>query len=146
MKEFRIILREFIDDDTRKRSVEEIAMDMGFKNRNILNSWMRGENIPRLYNAVRLANYYGCSLDYLFGRSQDFGKPPFKDIAPFVTQLRKMLKFKQIKQVTLMNDLNLTHGHLYNWFKPNANPIMDSIIRLADYFGVSLDFLVGREN
>ena len=51
------------------------------------------------------------------------------------------LNGKSIRQIE--NDLKITHGNIKKWQK--STPSIDSVVRMADYFGVSIDTLLGRE-
>ena len=35
----------------------------------LVRMWRLGKNIPSLANAVKIADFFNCSLDFLFGRS-----------------------------------------------------------------------------
>ena len=51
------------------------------------------------------------------------------------------LNRKNIRQIE--EELKITHGNLKKWQK--STPSIDSVVRMADYFGVSIDTLLGRE-
>ena len=42
-------------------------------------------------------------------------------------------------------ELNLTNGNISHWRAGRSKPSLDAVIKLADYFNVSIDYLVGRE-
>lgn len=63
LKEFR---------ESLKLSQEELADKIGTSQRNI-GRWENGENQPGYSQLVLLADFFGCSLDYLVGRSDEFG-------------------------------------------------------------------------
>lgn len=143
MEKHSKIIKEFIDN--QNLTDQELAKVMGLKYRNVFYEWENG-GYPRLKNAIVFANYFNCSLDYLFGRiDYDYDVKNFKDCPPFDKQLRKVLKEKGVSQQKLMRDTNIKNGHLYNWFNKKVEPKMDTLIILADHLGVSLDYLVGRE-
>lgn len=50
-----------------------------------------------------------------------------------------------ITQKKLAEDLHMSAGNLCDWEKGRTEPDIDKIIRLADYFDVSVDDLLGRE-
>ncbi|MBQ5930156.1 MAG: helix-turn-helix transcriptional regulator, partial [Clostridia bacterium] len=61
----------------------------------------------------------------------------------FSEQLRTILKLHGISQGKLMQDLNISASALYKWLT-GAGPRTDTLKKLADYFGCSVDFLIGR--
>ena len=39
--------------------------------RDVVSNWESGATTPRMEIAIRLADTFGCSLDYLFGRTDE---------------------------------------------------------------------------
>ena len=50
-----------------------------------------------------------------------------------------------LTQKKLAEELNISAGNLCDWEKGRTEPDIEKLIKLADYFDVSLDALVGRE-
>ena len=46
----------------------------------------------------------------------------------------------------LAKAIGVNHQNIYRWESGKAKPSLEMCIKLADYFGVSLDELVGRNN
>ena len=62
----------------------------------------------------------------------------------FSERLKALRQEKNITQRALANHLNITDT-AYGFYEQGKNyPNMDILIKLADYFEVSLDYLVGR--
>lgn len=53
---------------------------------------------------------------------------------------------KKLTQRQIAKILNISQGTYNNWENGNTEPSIEQIIRLADYFDVSTDFLLGRTN
>ena len=51
-----------------------------------------------------------------------------------------------LTQVELAKDLNVTKQCVSNWENNNIQPSVDMLIKLAKYFSVSCDYLLGIEN
>ena len=66
----------------------------------------------------------------------------------FSKRLKDLREEKGLSQSQLANELNgkITHEALHYWEKGLRIPSLTSCIILADYFGVTLDYLAGREN
>ncbi len=60
--------------------------------------------------------------------------------------IKLLCKEKNIPISLLLNDCSLSKSFIYDIEKRNMSPSIDKIIRIADYFNVSLDYLVGRDN
>lgn len=70
-------------------------------------------------------------------------KHKMRDDFTFYERIKEFaqLNGKSIRQIE--NDLKITHGNIKKWQK--STPSIDSVERIADYFGVSIDTLLGRE-
>lgn len=51
-----------------------------------------------------------------------------------------------VSQKELAAFMGVSIQTLFNWENGLFQPSIDNLIKLADYFGVSLDYLVGRKN
>jgi transcriptional regulator with XRE-family HTH domain len=58
--------------------------------------------------------------------------------------LKNLRKEKNLSQETLSNDLNIPRATLASWESGNRNPELSTMISIAEYFNVSIDYLVGR--
>ena len=55
-----------------------------------------------------------------------------------------LMECNDVKASTLTKELSLSHGVVTQWKQGLQKPSTDAIIKLADYFGVSTDYLLGR--
>ena len=62
----------------------------------------------------------------------------------FAERLQELREDKGISRKDLAASLNITVSALGMYEQGRREPNMEMLIRLADYFNVSLDFLVGR--
>ena len=60
--------------------------------------------------------------------------------------LKKIREKKGISQTTLAKDLNLVKSTICQYEKGNRYPDIDMLVKLADYFNTSIDYLVDRTN
>ena len=51
-----------------------------------------------------------------------------------------------LNQVELAKELGVSKQCISNWENDNIQPSIDMLIKIADYFGVSTDYLLGRSN
>lgn len=63
----------------------------------------------------------------------------------FIERLEELMKTKEITEYKLTQELKLSKSAVWNW-KQGCQPTADKIIKLADYFEVSTDYLLGRES
>lgn len=62
----------------------------------------------------------------------------------FIVRLDQLIKTKNIDAKTLSETLRIGKNSITYWRKNENLPSGDILIKLADYFGVSIDYLVGR--
>ncbi len=60
--------------------------------------------------------------------------------------LVKIRKDNKKTQKEVASDLYIIPNTLCNYEKENTEPPIETLIKLADYYNVTLDYLVGREN
>jgi len=63
----------------------------------------------------------------------------------FSKRLSALLKEEGILQKDLCSKLNLSKNQVHYWIKDKAEPDLQTLIRIADFFDVSIDYLVGRK-
>jgi len=61
-----------------------------------------------------------------------------------MNRIREIRELNSVKQVELANALQVSQGTLSNWERGAHDPDNVSLIKLADYFGVTTDYLLGR--
>jgi transcriptional regulator with XRE-family HTH domain len=64
----------------------------------------------------------------------------------FKEHLRSIRKSKKVTQKEVALAVRVTERNYQDWEYGNTKPGFDALIALADYFGVSLDYLVGRSD
>lgn len=144
MNNFSIKLNELIKEyDISKRELAKVLLLK--ENSSLISKWTKGQQMPKLDMAIKLSNYFKCSLDYLFGDLNNLEEVDFIKNTPFDIQLKKILKDKKITQTKLVEDTNFSTGNLFSWFNKKSQPNMTTVIELAEYLQVSLDYLAGRE-
>ena len=59
-------------------------------------------------------------------------------------QLKKLRKERNISQLKLALDLNMSQNTISRYENMEREADYKTLIKIADYFGVSLDYLLGR--
>jgi len=104
---------------------------------NTYSDYERGKiNIP-IEQLIRIADYYGVSLDHLVSR--DMGD------AMFFPKIRDLREDSDKKQIELAKYLNVDQSTYSDYENGKINIPLEQLIRLADFYDVSLDYLVGRD-
>ncbi|MDE6606068.1 MAG: helix-turn-helix transcriptional regulator [Clostridia bacterium] len=101
--------------------------------------------IPTLPYAIAIADFFGCSLDYLFGLTNEYKKRTYLSCQPFFQSFQEILKSHNCTRYRISKDLGIHNNTLTDWFYGRRIPSIDSLIKISEYFGCSLDELVGRK-
>jgi transcriptional regulator with XRE-family HTH domain len=62
----------------------------------------------------------------------------------FAQRFEEMRKLRDISIISIAKHLNVADSLLYKYKMGKAKPSYERLIALADLFGVSIDYLVGR--
>lgn len=134
-------LKELMQDNEIKS--DELAKKLNV-NGSAVRKWLLYDKSIYLSTLIKIADYFKCSIDYLIGRSDIFLSFIPQETPPFIENLYIILKQKNISTYKLDKETSIHHSHLYRWRK-GAEPLLDSLIILAEYLDISIDYLVGRE-
>ena len=63
----------------------------------------------------------------------------------FSETLKKLRLSHNLNQVQLAQKLNVSKQAISNWENNNIQPSIDILIKIADIFSVSTDYLLGRD-
>lgn len=110
-----------------------------------LSGLLNEAHVPSTAIVIALVEYFNCSADYLLGLVDYPRVTEFKPLKPFGDTLRKCLNESGKSEYRLQKDLNISRSLTYRWLNNKALPKIDSLIRLKNYFGCSVDYLLGRE-
>lgn len=58
--------------------------------------------------------------------------------------LKTLRNEKKLTQKALSKEINVSEDCIYFWEKGRSEPCIIDLINLANYFNVSIDYLVGR--
>ena len=61
-------------------------------------------------------------------------------------RIKELRKEKGISQEELANAINVKNYTIGNWERDRAEPSIEAIMQMADYFEVSTDYILGRSN
>ena len=62
----------------------------------------------------------------------------------FNVRLKELRQNKAVSQKTVGNAVDISDRAYYDFERGKSKPAFGTLVALADYFGVSLDWLVGR--
>lgn len=105
-------------------------------------AWCEGRYLPYLSHAVKLADFFDCTIDYLMGLENDFIETESRPTEyNFYERVRAVMKEKKVTRYRLTVSTKIKDSHLFNW-RAGKNPRIDSVIAVAEYLNVTVEYLV----
>ncbi|WP_083122541.1 helix-turn-helix domain-containing protein [Megasphaera sp. DISK 18] len=102
-----------------------------------LANYENNRRIPSLDVLIALADYYGTSLDYLAGRTDE-------STIPFSLLFKQLREQHGLTQYQLGQKLNISPSAIGMYEQGRRLPDIPILIKIASYFGTSLDYLLNN--
>ena len=113
---------------TRKQLAAEINVT-----ESIVRYWEMSNGTASTVHLVALADFFEITIDELIRENV------MKIISWNIQHLRNK---KKISQEWMANELDITRSRLSSWEEHRAEPPIDMIIKLSEYFAVTIDELI----
>ena len=62
-----------------------------------------------------------------------------------IERLRYLMAAENITQYALSKKVGISQSTICNWLNGKKEPCIESLWKIADYFDVTVDYLIGRE-
>ena len=114
--------------------------------RSTISHWKTEKYMPSTKAFFRLIDYFQCSADYILGLT-DFPTENIvyqQPLASYGTRLRSLLKSHGLSQKKFIEEMKISSNLAYQWLSDKALPSVEYLIKIADYFDISVDILIGR--
>ncbi len=146
LSKFAETLDELIFEQNTKAKLDAktLAENLGVRGSTITR-YLREERVPTLKNLVLLADYFNCTTDYLLGRENENFYHAFKRCPPFHEQFCFILEYYSYSPFQFSKEAKIHQSRVYAWKTGKRIPSLDNIIKIADFFQCSVDFVIGRE-
>ena len=142
MSNFAERLSELIFDE--KLSVPQFAEKLDCK-RATINRYLSGTRMPDTKIAVKMADFFQCTVDFLLGNVEQNDAKSFTPYVSFKGRLTYLCKLYHTTKYQINKQTKLAYSALDYWDNGERTPSIDSIGRLAQFFDCSMDFILGRE-
>ena len=143
LSKFSEMLGELIFDNglTAKSFAEALKTEPS-----TITRYLRGERVPSAENLVAIADYFQCSTDFLLGRTEENRERTFKPCPPFGKQIEFLKDHFKCSSYKIYHGTGISKSRYYDWKNGKRAPTVDNIVRLAERFECSTDFILGRES
>ena len=110
-----------------------------------MSSYVTGKRAPNYDTFIALISFFNCSADFLLGlKDYPCEEAEYKPVRPFGERLREVLQITGMSQYAFIKQSKISWGVFYNWLAGKSKPSVDNLIKLANYFDCSVDFILGR--
>ena len=102
---------------------------------------------PTIDVALKLSKYFNCSLDCLFGISDEKQENKYLscnyDMSTFLVRYQKLLEENNLTNYKFMKESEFDESVIRHW-KAGAKPRLNIVYYIAKNLGGSIDELIGR--
>ena len=105
--------------------------------------WFYGRYFPQPQTLIKLADYFECSADYLFGLTDSPEFVPQEIVNSFQERFTEMKKALGVTDYRIAKACHVRKSTVCKW-KRVETPGTISLFNLAKYFNCSMEFLLGR--
>lgn len=126
---------------TQNALAEKVNID-----RSAISRYLSGRKLPTYSILIKLADYFHCTTDFLLALENENTCSEFKECPPFKEQLHFLLeKYKKTKY-QIKKEQHIAESAIYNWQNGVFNPSVYDLVKLAEFFDCSVDYILGRGN
>ncbi len=140
----------FIDVFTKlcneqNKSPTSVCEELNLSNA-IYTHWRKNGSIPRPATIKKIADYFKVSEDYLLGKTDVRLVTQDSDESPnaFLRRLNELLDEAHLSRKKFLQDVNFGKNQITYWENNNSVPNPSTLNAIANYFHVSVDYLLGQ--
>ena len=112
--------------------------------------WEQGMREPNFEKLSMLACIFDVSIDYLLSENLEISKESYLKLKEekknlFSVRLKELRLQHGFSQEELAEKIGIKRNTYSDWENGKCKPNYEKLEKIADFFGVSLDWLFGRE-
>lgn len=108
-----------------------------------ISAWRTKNVYPKLSNQLKLSKYFQCSIDYLFGLT-DNRKTLRREIPlSFSERVRQLSESEGKTKYQIAKACEFHNSEFTKWLKKGLIPQAETLIKIADYLNCSVEYLLG---
>lgn len=138
----------------KKGLTQQEVAELVHVERGVYTKWELGKSNPNYENLSMLACIFDVSLDYLLGDYLEISKERYLKLKKQKEEEKKNLFSVRLKELRLQHGfsqeelaekIGIKQNSYSDWEHGKCKPNYEKLEKIADFFGVSLDWLFGRE-
>lgn len=112
--------------------------------------WENGKREPNFEKLSMLACIFDVSIDFLLSKNLEISKETYLKLKEekknlFSVRLKELRLQHGFSQEELAEKIGIKRNSYSDWENCKCKPNYEKLEKIADFFGVSLDWLFGRE-
>ncbi len=127
----------------RNLTIVELAKGIG-SDPSTVRRWFGGVRDIKLSTILKLASYFECSLEYLCGKTHEYKRYEMCPCKRFGIRTKEIITECGFVPYNFLNEVGVTPSRYYYWLS-GGEPMLTALNIMANYLGITLDKLVGRE-
>lgn len=139
----------FKEERKKKNLTQQGLASLFHLDKSSISKYENGHQVPEMETLIKLSNFFEVSIDYLLGKTDNRNSDTDLEVSVgdnFGKKLKQLRDSYNISAMKLSEDLNIHRGSLSNWETGKRKPDSEMLLKIANYFGVSVDYLLGNEN
>lgn len=138
-----------------KTTLKELLTDNGFNatsfsraigvNMFVVRKWLNEVKDVKLKSLIKIADFFGCSLEYLCGKSDVLLTYEPQPLPPFDERIKTVLHSCGKTSYRLLTDTAIAPSQYHGWLH-GTMPMLTTLETIAEYLNGTLDYLVGRQS
>lgn len=107
--------------------------------------YLEGNRIPTVEMLLRIADFFNVTTDFLIGLKSESDINKFNRCPDFSERFAFLLKKFKVTKYRLEKDTHINEETIYAWLRGKNKPSLENILKLAEYFNCTVDYVLGRE-
>lgn len=137
---FKEFLEELMYD--KNLDIEQLSNRLNIDESTIYKYFNQG-HLPNLDVLIKISNFFKCSINCLVDANSPNNYSE-KYVSNFYAVYLALLKKNKVSNYKVCTTLGISRNRKYDW-KKGVVPNIHTLITLANYFNVSVDYLIGKE-
>lgn len=134
----------------KKGLTQQEVADLVHVDRVRITNWENGKREPNFENLSMLACIFDVSIDFLLSENLEISKETYLKLKEekknlFSVRLKELRLQHGFSQEELAEQIGIKQNSYSDWENGKCKPNYEKLEKLADFFGVSLDWLFGRK-
>ena len=138
---FKDVLSELLYDNGL--SQEDLSFNLKI-NLSTINRYFNHNILPSYENILKMSAFFSCSINYLLGFDQENNYCDKFSERTFYDTYKHLLDINNISNRKLSAILGYSRNRMTFW-KKGVNPSVETLILIANYFNITIDYLIGKE-